>query len=315
MTLLERTLARGFWTLARRVYEFLPRVLHFNRHGALRILLSASRFIELSQEMFEHNPQRNELIRARIPESRARQDEQGHALPIELTAIYGSREHYQMLLPHHLETLENPDTQRELFTSLVDYAVRFSPHLVNVIQQDAFNHTSISIPELIELTLRRGYVETAEHLSSHFQQQGALNQTDLLDVIINTVVHYLRQSNTELIRHFFVNSGGLFNQLGPAERATLQTRLIEEVLMQSVRRLETEDRPHDDVSFALLDHIKGYTPEQRDRLLAEARASGQVHTGNRLQLYSYETFEVTDSESEQEMEPQPGPSRKKPRHK
>jgi hypothetical protein len=301
LTLFEILLYSGLWDLAWVLYEFEHSVIYFNHRNPLRLLTSTAGLEDLSIRILQaeaetSDPDRIAQLHEPITELHSRPTAQGRATPIEIAVIHRSLEIYHVLLPIVLQVLSNRATRRTLFTSLIDYSVRFSPHLVDVVRQDALHHAQMHLSDLVSFSLRNGSFSTARALFAHFQEQGEMNENDLIEVIVALLANYANDDNVESIRTFFL-SGRRFLPQGDQFWSALQERLIEQVFMRAVE-VQDPNRPRrQNVSDALLDGLRdGFTSNQLERSIDLARLSGQQQVLRELRLILHTMmgrFEIT----------------------
>jgi hypothetical protein len=280
LTFFERLLSLGLTRFARRLYDYDRRVVNFNNRNALRLLASLSSHRDLFRHILQNDPQRHQLLLTEVNELFARTRDLGRALPIELAVIHGSRVNFLLILPMQHEIVTGPTALRRLFTSLADYAMRFSPDLVDVVLQGA-NSSGISPSHMVNYSLRAGDFQMASALISYFQQQGQLNDQHVIEEIVDALQTYVGNQNLDRITSFFS-----FNEL-PHNLAGLREALIEQVFMRSVQL--DADPGREDVSNVLVDNLSYYlTPDQRQRMMTLARSSGQLRVEERLRMGGFQ---------------------------
>jgi hypothetical protein len=292
VTVFETLLSRGLTDLARELYAFEHGVVLFNHRNPLRLLASLSIHRDLFSHILANDPQRNELLRTEFNEPHARTDSHGRAIPIEMAVIHGSLANYQMILPLQLEVVTTANARMLLFTSLLDYAMRFSPDLVNVVLQDAA--LVMNRRRLISLSLRRGYFSTAAALFRRFQGQGEMNEEDLIGLIVQLLADYSDNDDVEAIETFFSTHIEHFLSLGVPFSTALQQQLIDRVFMRAVQDQDSNRPRREEVSVALLHGLaNNFTRDQRQLGMNLARSSGQRQVLQLLGWVATERFEVS----------------------
>ena len=290
------------YELARILYNFENDVINLNNRSSMHMILSDPALNDFAQHVFMQDPRRNQILIEEVPDIRARPEDEGRSAPLGLTVIHNSPQNYQLLVPLVFPQGVQMDQETRLrtFSSLVDYAMRFSRGLIPTIVNDAINRAQIMPPTLFNRLLNDRRFLAAATLVPILQQRGDLaGDQNLVERIVHFLFNLANVDDVNAIRFFF--STGL-QQLVPDQnvRAEIMRVLVERVLMRVVQVGPETNRPNrEEVSLAIGQGLVNSIPtsEMRDHLLNLARASEQYEMAEWLAGLSFESMSFLEGSS------------------
>ncbi len=257
----------------------------YNNRSALRLLATSIQLVPHAAQVFQEeatffNYEGRQILTTAIPEPLARDEV---ATLFEIAVIHGNVPIYQALREPTARVENARDNVGRVYASILEYATRLQPHLVNRIVQDVARtnqNQRFTRPDLVHYMLRNQMFEFA----ANFHRQPFLRgREDVLEPVSRYLDSLVRTGQFERINDFFESGIGHFESPRTNRRRLLDQHLINTILMRALEAIPGSRPNVEQVSLSLVEGLlSSLTDVQRGQVVRLATRSGQGVVVERL---------------------------------